>query len=281
MNKYLSDNYFLRENYQCLKESQTDCSSPMCSLKFQKIFLDIFPNLNSCMSLEEENDENNYKLFFSTENQNHNCIIEYEGDLKPQFIAKIEKEDEKKLPEYFKLDSCIKHFKVSITEYMTDLLNLFLKNNLNFKILFQIPSSKMFTANTNYIDNFDYLFKKIKNILIIGIENKEVHAVNNYELIKLIYKDDSEKSKKIKNILELNYENIIQAFYNDTKIFEKFKQSKFTQFYNDKDKGFPKQFKYSLLENYGFLVFLKYKSFPRDNKDKVILQQKRKRLLEK
>ena len=114
-------------------------------------------------------------------------IKEYEGDLKPQFIAKIEKEDEKKLPEYFKLDSCIKHFKVSITEYMTDLLNLFLKNNLNFKILFQIPSSKMFTANTNYIDNFDFLFKKIKNILIIGIENKEVHAVNNYELIKLIY----------------------------------------------------------------------------------------------
>ena len=281
MNKYLSDIYYIEENCRCLKQSQLlDYSFPISSSEFNKSFLDIFPALNPGLSLDEEKDENNFKYLFNFVNKNQNCKLEYEGDLRPLFIVKIENEEEKILPQYFKLDSCIKHFKVSITQYVVEVLNLNL-NNSNCKDQFQIPSSKKFTANTNYVDNFDFLFMKIKDILVIGLKNEEAQAENNNELIKLIYEDKSDKYEAVKNILELNYENIIQAFYNDTKIFNKFKQSKLTQFYNDENRGFPKQFKFSLLENYGFLDFIKNKSFPRNNKDKVLLEKKRERLSNK
>lgn len=277
MNKYLPDIYFIQENCRRLKKSQLDFSIPISSSEYEKNFWNIFPAPNTGLCLDEEKDEYNCRYLFI---QNKNCKIEYEGDLRPLFIVKIENEEDKILPQYFKLDSCIKHYKVSITQFMVEVLNLYLKKYLDIKNQFQIPSSKKFTANTNYVDNFDFLFMSIKDILIIGLKDEEFQAVNNNNLIKIIYEDYSDKYEAIKNILELTYEKIIQAFYDDTKIFNKFKQSKFTQFYNDENKGFPKQFKFSLVENYGFLDFIKNKSLPRNNKDKVLLEQKRKRLSE-
>ena len=230
----------------------------------ESIFKKHFPITISNIELDEEKDD----LFEYSTIKNK---IEEITNLKPLFILKIENEKEKfELPDYFRIDSCIKHFKVAINQYIVEISNYFIAESPEFissnERLNKIPNS--ITSNCDYIKNFDLLFMKIKDILSFDKKN--------IPLIKKIEKSSSEISNIIKSFLEFKYEDAFKVFYDNKAIFEIFKRSKLTQFYEEK---FAIANGFSLLENYGFLRFIKYDSFPRAKKNQELLAQKREQII--
>jgi len=188
----------------------------------------------------------------------------------PLFIKRIlEQKEDIRLPEYFKLEACVKHWKVALNQYISWKINLVIEIIMGFestfssnKPFFKIPESM--TKNCNYVDNFDWLSEKIKNLGKI-----------NGKLKRKIEKIPLDDTKEINKILELTWEEAIKSFYNDKKIFEIFKSSKLTQYYEE---GLKQCKIRSFLENYGFLQYIKFESSPREKCNQEKLAQKRQRI---
>jgi len=188
----------------------------------------------------------------------------------PLFIKRIlEQKEDIRVPEYFKLEACVKHWKVAVNQYISwkiDLaIEIFMGFNSTFssnKPFFKIPESM--TKNCNYVDNFDWLSEKIKNLGKINSKLKrkiaKIPLVDTYE---------------INIIMELTWEEAIKEFYNDKKIFEIFKSSKLTQYYEE---GLNQYKIRSFVENYGFLHYIKFESSPREKCNQEKLAQKRQRI---
>jgi len=188
----------------------------------------------------------------------------------PLFIKRIlEQKEDIRLPEYFKLEACVKHWKVAVNQYISwkidHAIEKFMGFNSTFssnKPFFKIPESM--TKNCNYVDNFDWLSEKIKNLGKI-----------NSKLKRKIAKIPLEDTKEINKIMELIWEEAIKLFYNDEKIFEIFKSSKLTQYYEEGLKQYKIR---SFVENYGFLQYIKFESSPREKCNQEKLAQKRQRI---
>ena len=250
-------------------DSQFSISKEFHDFDFENAFNNNFTIPNLSINLDEQKEEYIPLYSISTKENQTEEDIESMPYL-PLFVKKILRQKEKGIedlePEYFKLDSYIKHWKVTISEYTTWKMDLLVKKvapNLN-KPLFKIPEK--ITKNTNYVYNFDLLFSKIKDIGIIKPQ-----------LNQIIKKASPEIVKEINKILEFTYEEAIKAFYDDKKIFGIFRNSKLTQFY---EKWF-KKFKNSKeenpsLDNYGFLQFIKFESCPKSKADQELIGRKRK-----
>ena len=237
---------------------------------FEIAFKNNFTNPNLSINLDEEKEECISLYSISTkENKSEEEDIESMSCL-PLFIKKILKQKEKGIedlePEYFKLDSYIKHWKVAISEYITSEIDVLVKKvapNLN-KPLFKIPEK--ITKNTNYVYNFDLLFSKIKDIGIIKPKFNQIIKKASPKIVKEIYK-----------ILEFPYEEAIKAFYDDKKMFGFFRNRKLTQFYEKWFKKFKNcKEENPLLDNYGFLQFIKFESCPKSKADQELIGRKRK-----
>ena len=154
---------------------------------------------------------------------------------------------------YFRVEDAKKHIKKAISQFATQELNSLIQNSelgVKFKKIIHLPNYKLFTSNSKELDNLDFLSFKVKKVFTYGKEEGNRQDKNEENLSRILeYKKHPEQTKKIKEFLDLTYEDIIKLFYKSSN-FEKFKNSKLTQFFDD---GIKSQKKISLLEDDGLL----------------------------
>ena len=172
-----------------------------------------------------------------------------------------EEKDDSTLPSYFRMDMAKKHFKVRISQFATDTLNKLIKESILYETIrdsFHLPNSKLFTSKVTECINYKSLNYTIKDIFIIGKDTEELQR-KNFKTISKIYKIFEkyeklpENLKKVKDFLEMRFEDLIKMFY-DSVEFNTFKNDKKTIFFDD---GTKAQEGFSLLEDYGLIKLFK------------------------
>ena len=166
-------------------------------------------------------------------------------------------------PNYWRFDATKKHWKSKISQFAEENLNKLIKlSDLpeQLKIRIHKPNSLSFTANVKIKDNYNFLSYNVKDIFTIGKESEDLQKQNNeaftkiYNYFNKIGIDNlSESERKVKDFLEMNYEDLIRMFY-DSSDFIVFKEDHMTKFF---DEGTKKQEGFSLLENYGLIKVFK------------------------
>ena len=148
-------------------------------------------------------------------------------------------------------DSLLIKFKSTIGKWFIKRINNKIKNLkensiIKRKVKIYSFNYKKFTLKVTYNQNKEWLKYKMKDLLLLGDEDNQI---KNDKSINIIYK--KKELNEIKDMLELNYENIIQDFYlsND---FNKLKNNEKIKELNN---HFLKIMKVSLLENNGFIQF--------------------------
>ena len=172
----------------------------------------------------------------------------------------------KNYPLYWRFDSTKKYWKSKISKFAEERLNKLIKeSDLPEKLKNQIhkPNSLYFTANVKIKDNYNFLSYNLKDIFTIGKETDNLQK-HNYVAFTKIYdycnkignNGLSESIIKVKEFLEMKYEDLIKMFY-DSDDFIVFKEECMTKFF---DEGTIIQEGFSLLEDYGLIkVFKKLK----------------------
>lgn len=189
-----------------------------------------------------------------TKNSSENDVQNNEYKQKPNFNSIIKISKNRK---FFRVDDLKKHFKVAISKFATEELNLLIeKSDLPRKLKKKIhlPNYKMFTSNVRELDNLNFLSFDLKNIFIHGKKEGNLQEDNEKKISNILnYNKDPEKIKEIKDFLFLKYEDIIKKFYKSEK-FDEFKKKELTQFFND---GMIKVKNISLLKDNGLLDLFK------------------------
>ena len=220
--------------------------------------------MDSTESTEKKDKIEIKKLIFATKKPNEN-------DEMTHSYSKKDDDDGNKSGsrKYFRVEDAKKHIKKAISQFATQELNRLIKSSdlgVKFKKQIHLPNYKLFTSNSKELDNLDFLSFKLKKVFTYGKKdgnrqekNEEnlnyyqsvfVFAKNEENLNRILeYKKYPEKTKKIKEFLDLTYEDIIKLFYKSSN-FEKFRNTKLTQFF---DEGIKSQKKISLLEDGGLL----------------------------
>lgn len=175
---------------------------------------------------------------------------------------------EKAKQKTYRNDFYKKHFKVNFIKFLKSYGNSLIKKSpfplkLKKKLVFSLPNTIKFTSNSKESDNFNFLFLKIEEILILGKESENGGSLQkkNYQVINIIknylekLNEQEEKNfSEIKNFLfDMTLEDAYELFYK-SKDFEDFKKDEKTIFY---DKEFIKEKHFSLLENNGFIRLTK------------------------
>ena len=158
---------------------------------------------------------------------------------------------------YFRVDDAKKHFKVAISEYATEQINLLIKNSTlppKFKKKLHLPNSKHFTSNVKELDNYKFLNFDLEKVFTYGKTEGNLQYENYLNIANIFkYKKFPEKTKKIKDFLSLKYEDIIKGFYKSKK-FEEFQKEEKTKFFNE---GMIKEKNISLLQDFGLVKLFK------------------------
>jgi len=165
------------------------------------------------------------------------------------------KNDKKR--EYFRVEDAKKHFKVGICRYVCSELNDRIKksqlpNWLKKKI--HMPNSKAFTQNCTFKKNIEFLSLTLKDMLILGKNEKNLQKMNEIHLENILNCKYTDKITEIKKFLDLTFEEIISLFYKSS-YFDKFKNTDITKFFRY---GVLKEKKIDLLEYNGFVQLLKF-----------------------
>ena len=211
---------------------------------------------------EEEIHFKNFDLNYSNkdkENQEKRNV-KYKT-IKFEVVNEIQKKDNIHTNFVYRKDAYYKHFKSLFAKYIkikaNKLKNLCFPNfsQNNFSAL-----SYLYTGNPKEKDNYNFLFFKIKDLLILG-KNKTIHnrQYNNELLIKYIEKNEKKaKDKKLYSelitFMNSSIEDELITFYNDNKEFENINKDIKCQFF---DKNFKDETGISILEKYGFVKILK------------------------
>ena len=158
---------------------------------------------------------------------------------------------------YFRVDDAKIHFKVAINKFALNKLNSMIKKSClsnKLKKKFHVPNYTLFTSNVRELDNSEFLSYQLKDILTIGKEQNFWQG-NNYYNIQRIFNNRKfpEETKKIKDFLNLTYEDIIRLFY-ESENFQKFKDDELTEFF---DEGIKKEKNICLLKDYGLIKLFK------------------------
>lgn len=179
--------------------------------------------------------------------------INFKNEIKNDFSSLL-------LPKSDRVDSLLIKFKVKVGKSFITFLNKSIKELLKRKIKFFSFNYKKFTINVNYTKNCYWLNEKIKNLLVLGDENNQK---KNQKSLKLLFNRKEKEIEKIKKILELNYQQIIEKFYetNDYKNFVN--DNKIIQL----DNNFKKIFGMSLIEKNGFIKFIYSRKGNQKNKE--------------
>ena len=182
---------------------------------------------------------------------------------------------EKKLPEYWRFDATKKHWKSKISQFCEERLNKLKKSSdlpEALKIPIHKPNSLSFTANVKAKDNYGFLSEALKDIFSIGKETEDLQKQNSDAFTKIFNYFNKigndrlpESLQKLKDFLEMSYEDLIKMFY-DSDDFITFREDYMTKYY---DEGTKDQEGFSLLEDYGLIKVFK------------TLKKKRRRTLQK
>jgi hypothetical protein len=172
---------------------------------------------------------------------------------------------EKAYPEFWRLDSCIKHWKTRIGQYGKELGNELMEDlPEEFKTKIHKPNSLSFTANDKEEDNYNFLSYNLEKVYTTGKERKDgKYQKQNYKTITNIYnycdkfENDHHLPENFKKVYDFfkktSYEDLIKKFY-DSEKFINFKKDYMTKYY---DEGFMQQEGFSLLKDYGLIRQLK------------------------
>ena len=166
-------------------------------------------------------------------------------------------------PTYFRVDMAKKHFKVQISQFATDVINKLIKDSDlpdELKNPIHLPNSKEFTSKSTESANYKFLSNTIREIFTIGKEKVELQKKND-EYFNIIYEYFekigierlSDNLKKVKEFIEMTYEDLIKMFYKSIE-FNYFKEDIKTKFY---DNGIKAEKGFSLLEDYGLIKLFK------------------------
>ena len=203
--------------------------------------------IDSTESTERKDKIEIKKMIFSTKKLNEN------EETQPN--SRKDDDDSKKSGsrKYFRVEDAKKHIKKAISQFATQELNRLIKSSelgTKFKKPIHLPNYKLFTSNSKELDNLDFLSFNLKKVFTYGKKDGNRQDKNEKNLNRILdYKKYPEKTKKIKEFLDLKYEEIIKLFYKSSK-FEEFRNTKLTQFF---DEGIKSQKKISLLEDEGLL----------------------------
>ena len=167
------------------------------------------------------------------------------------------------LPSYFRMDMAKKYYKTKISQFAKDKLNQYIKKSnfpLRLKKNIHLPNSKLFTSKVTEIINYNSLNYSLREIFTIGKE-KDKLQINNFiniskidEYIQNLTEEKlSESILKVKNFLDMNYEDLIRMFY-DSEEFLSFQNDKLTKFF---DNGVLSQEGFILSEDYGLIKLFK------------------------
>ena len=167
------------------------------------------------------------------------------------------------LPNYFRLDMAKKYFKVQISQFATDIINRLIENSDlpdELKNPIHLPNSKEFTSKSTESANYKFLSNTIREIFTIGKEKVELQKKND-EYFNIIYEYFekigierlSDNLKKVKEFIEMTYEDLIKMYYKSIE-FNYFKEDIKTKFY---DNGIKAEKGFSLLEDYGLIKLFK------------------------
>ena len=203
--------------------------------------------MDSTESTEKKDKIEIKKLIFATKKSNENEEMTHSNSKKDDDGNKSGSR------KYFRVEDAKKHIKKAISQFATQELNRLIKSSelgVKFKKQIHLPNYKLFTSNSKELDNLDFLSFKLKKVFTYGKKDGNRQEKNEENLNRILeYKKYPEKTKKIKEFLDLTYEQIIKLFYKSSN-FEEFRNTKLTQFF---DEGIRSQKKISLLEDEGLL----------------------------
>lgn len=179
-------------------------------------------------------------------------------------IEKVKK-SKKKNPMYWRNDDTKLYWKPKIGQFGQKLLNKAIKESelpLKYKKHIYLPSTKYFTSIASIEFNYHSLSEMFMDIYSKGKE-EESRQNENYEAFTdiLSYCNEigndhlPESVKKVKDLIEMKYEDLIRMFY-DSDYFIDFKEKEKDkiQFH---DEGIKLQEGFSLLEDYGLIKLFK------------------------
>ncbi len=182
---------------------------------------------------------------------------------------------DKNYPENWRFDATKKYWKSKISQFGEERLNKLIKESdlpETLKIPIHKPNSLSFTANVKAKDNYGFLSEALKDIFSIGKETEDLQKQNSDAFTKIFNYFNKigndrlpESLQKLKDFLEMSYEDLIRMFY-DSDDFITFKEDYMTKYH---DEGTKDQEGFSLLEDYGLIKVFK------------TLKKKRRRTLQK
>ena len=260
---FVNDNYGLEQSFALNEQKSNNYYDSKNNFKEQKglNFEGIDPNKNvdDLYNTKIENEEIN-KV-----NENKNSTrptSDKKEDIKINKILKFEIQ-KTELPDYWRMDMAKKHWKSKISLYAKDELNkLIIISEMPDKLkqTIHVPDSKKFTANITVTANAQFLNRNMIDIFTIGKDTEKLPKQNYDNISKILeyfrkvgYDKLSNNLRKLKDFLEMSYEDLIRMFYNSYEFLE-FKNEKKTIFY---DEGILKQEKFSLLKEYGLIKLFK------------------------
>ena len=173
------------------------------------------------------------------------------NDLIKKEIKDINQNKNNNINNNIRCDSLLIKFKSTIGKWFINRINNKIKNLkdnsiIKRRIKLYSLNYKKFTLKVTYNQNKEWLKYKMKDLLLLGDEDNQA---KNQKNINIIYK--KKELNEIKNILESDYENIIQEFY----LSDEFNKLKNDDKIKELNNNFIKIMKISLLDNNGFIQF--------------------------
>ena len=229
----------------------------------------LFPLKDFCLKQDDfdsdnidENSEKNGKIansnninknsFEKNRNYFNNNLLELNNNKQEPIKEDFDNNNNKK---YIRCDSLLIKFKSTLGKWYIKIINQKLKHLKEKDImkrglkLFAF-NYKKFTLNVSYTKNKNWLDCKMKDLLVLGDEENQN---KNRKNLKSLFKKKFEELNEIKDMLELNYRDIIVKFYSLSNEFNKLKSDKKVK---ELDNNFKKIMNISILEKNGFIEFL-------------------------
>ena len=221
-------------------------------------------NLNMLQNVEST-DNSNENSFLNKKTERNNILStqydksSHKSDEAPLLKSKTDLSDTEKI---YRNDYYIKKFKVEcFSKYATKQIKNKIKES-QFPSGSKIskiykPNNKCFTSETNRTKNKEFLNMKLSEAFSLYDEEKGKNQIKNREIFTRIYKCTKARNKQaheeLKIYINKTVEDIIKEYYM-SKEFIKFKSDKEII---EKDEGFYREKKFSLLKDYGFIKLIK------------------------
>ena len=191
-------------------------------------------------------------------------------------ITKVDKANKKNIPLYQRIDNYKIYWRVKINKYYIEEINSLIKKSdlpNELKKIIHAPYYKGFTIKVKCSSTKEDFGKSMSTILTIGSENQKNQRQNWINIQAIINHNPDHRSETVKKIVDLlnkTYEQVISEFYVSPKFFELCNDDT-AKFY---DEEFRKQKGFSLFQKNGLIKIFK-DSKEKENGSQGMLGKKR------